>query len=62
MFGREVLTVATSSITKQFEAKDIKAFEKLLQEAERAPKRTVTVSDNSPLERGKKALKQFSPR
>lgn len=61
-YRREVHPVATSSITKQFVAKDSKAFEKLLKEAEKTPERTAAVRENSSLDRGRKALKQFSLR
>ena len=52
--------MATSSITKQFVAKDLEAFEKLLKEAAEMPERKVAVSKESSLDRGRKALKQFS--
>lgn len=49
----------TSSIRKQFIAKDLESFERILKEAEEAPVREITVSSPS-LEEGRKALKQFS--
>ena len=51
--------VATSSIRKQFIAKDRKAFERLLKEAEKTPARKITAPSPS-LEEGRKALKRFS--
>lgn len=54
--------MATSSITKQFVAKDNEAFEKLLKEAEKMPERKAAVREDSSLDRGRKALKQFSLR
>jgi hypothetical protein len=54
--------VATSSITKQFVAKDVNAFMKLVKEAENTPERKAAVRKNSSLDRGRQALKRFSPR
>lgn len=51
--------MATSSIKKQFIAKDIVAFEKLLKDAENEPVRKVNAYENSSLDRGRKALAQF---
>lgn len=53
--------MATSSITKQFVVKDYKAFEKLLNEAEKMPKREAT-QDSPSLKKGREALKRFSLR
>ena len=58
---KEVFPVATSSITKQFVVKDYKAFEKLLNEAEKIPKREAT-QDSPSLKKGREALKRFSLR
>lgn len=49
----------TSSIRKQFIAKDLKFFEQLLKEAEETPAQETTTSSPS-LEEGRRALKQFS--
>ena len=54
--------MATSSIRKQFVAKDTEAFEKLLKEAEKMPERIVITPERSSLDRGREALKQFSLR
>ena len=54
--------MATSSIRKQFVARDREAFERLLKEAEKMPERKAAVFENSSLDRGRKALKQFSSR
>ena len=53
--------MATSSITKQFVVKDYKAFEKLLNEAEKMPEREAT-QDSPSLKKGREALKRFSLR
>ena len=54
--------MATSSIRKQFVAKDIKAFEKLLKDADKMPERIVSTPERSSLDMGRRALKQFSLR
>ncbi len=54
--------MATSSITKQFVAKDMKAFEKLLSEIEKQPERKVSVKESTSLNKGREALKRFSLR
>lgn len=54
--------MATSSITKQFTVKDNDAFEKLLKDAEKDAKRELAVYEGSSLDRGRKALEQFSLR
>jgi hypothetical protein len=59
---KEVLTVATSSITKQFVVKDMEAFVKLTKEADQMPERKATVCEHSSLNRGRKVFKQFSLR
>ena len=51
--------MATSSIRKQFVARDIKAFERLLKEADKMPERMVLTPERSSLDRGRKALEQF---
>ena len=53
--------MATSSITKQFVSKDIKACRKMLAEAN-AVRRTPTkpTTDSSKLKAGEEALKRFS--
>ena len=53
--------MATSSILKQFVVKDYEAFERLLRETERAQWREA-VQVCSALEKGREALKMFSPR
>ncbi len=52
--------MATTSIKKQFIAKDIKTFNTLAKEVENAPTREVKVSNPSSLKRGTELLKQFS--
>lgn len=54
--------MATSSITKQFVAKNVPAYEKLVREAEKQPKRDAVVKDKSSINRGRAALAKFSLR
>lgn len=61
MERKEGVSVATSSITKQFVVKDHKAFEKLVDEAAKLPKREAT-QDSPSLKKGREALKRFSLR
>lgn len=53
--------MATSSILKQFVVKDSEAFERLLDEVEGAQRREAA-QVCSALEKGREALKRFSPR
>lgn len=52
--------MATTSIRKQFVAKDIQTFNKLVKEVEHIPPRTVKEESSSNIKRGKELLKQFS--
>lgn len=51
--------MATSSITKQFIAKDTKAFEELLKDKEKILEKKTIVDKNTSLNRGRMALKKF---
>lgn len=52
--------MATSSITKEFSVKDVKAYDKLQKEVSQKPERTVVVKTPSNIERGAKLLNRFS--
>ena len=52
--------MATSSITKEFTIKDVKAYSQIIKEVSSKPDRTVQTAKPSNIERGNKLLKQFS--
>ena len=52
--------MATSSITKEFTVKDVKAYSQIIKEVSSKPNRTVQTAKPSNIERGNKLLKQFS--
>lgn len=52
--------MATSSITKEFTVKDVKAYSQMMKEVSNKPDRTVKTAKPSNIERGNKLLKQFS--
>lgn len=52
--------MATSSITKDFTVKDVKAYSQMMKEVSSKPDRTVKTEKPSNIERGNKLLKQFS--
>lgn len=52
--------MATSSITKEFTVKDVKAYSQIMKEVSSKPGRTVKTENPSNIERGNKLLKQFS--
>ena len=54
--------MATSSITKEFVAKDTKAFMALVEKTEKIPERKITATESPSLANGREALKKFSSR
>lgn len=52
--------MATSSITKEFTVKDVKAYSQIMEEVSKKPARSVKTEKPSNVERGNKLLKQFS--
>ena len=52
--------MATSSITKEFTVKDVKAYSQMMKEVNGTPNRTVKTGKPSNIERGNNLLKQFS--
>lgn len=52
--------MATSSITKEFTVKDVKAYLQMMKEVSSKPVRTVKTEKPSSIESGNKLLKQFS--
>lgn len=52
--------MATSSITKEFTVKDVKAYSQMMKEVSNKPDRTVKTVKPSNIERGNQLLKQFS--
>lgn len=52
--------MATSSITKEFTVKDVKAYSQMMKEVNNKPDRTVKTEKPSNIERGNRLLKQFS--
>ena len=54
--------MATSSITKEFVAKDMKAFKALVKKTERFQERKLTATESPSLAKGREALKKFSSR
>ena len=51
--------MATSSITKNFVVRDVKAYKKLLKEIEKKPVRSKTLQSSN-IQRGQELLNQFS--
>lgn len=54
------INMATSSITKKFVTKDVKACQKMLAEVNEIRQTTTRPIDSPKLKAGEKALKQFS--
>ena len=54
--------MATSSITKEFVVKDMKAFDALVRETQSIPKRKLTATESPSLAKGRELLKKFSSR